>query len=91
MLTVTSDGGRVCYAFLDRLPSVNAKVATKVKMVAVNEKRAEADKILDAMGKERAEAEAQQAIADVEAKKANEATEIAAKIESEAQAGAPLV
>ena len=51
----------------------------KTKMVAVNEKRAAADVILEAMGKERAEAEAQQAIADAEAKKAGEAAAAAGK------------
>ena len=31
-----SDGARVCYAFMDRLPALNAKVATKLKMVVVS-------------------------------------------------------
>jgi dynein heavy chain len=55
------------------------------KMIVVNEKRAGTDQILEKMGVERAGAEAQQAIADVEAEKASAAAAAAQKIEDAAQ------
>ena len=56
----------------------------KQKKVEVEGKKAATDQLLEEMGKQRSEAEAQQAIADVEKKKADEAAEEARKLEEQA-------
>jgi dynein heavy chain len=55
----------------------------KEKKKEVEAKKAATDKLLEEMGKQRSEAEAQQSIADVEKKKADMAAEEAAKLEAQ--------
>ncbi|KAJ1439145.1 dynein heavy chain and region D6 of dynein motor-domain-containing protein [Ochromonadaceae sp. CCMP2298] len=56
----------------------------KEKKKEVEAKKAATDKLLEEMGKQRSEAEAQQSIADVEKKKADAAADEAAKLEAQA-------